>query len=67
LNQKEVLYVVIRDDNHHYLMTNEIHWSHNIVNAKIFQNRDEALDKVDELELQNLNYRVYASPLNEER
>jgi hypothetical protein len=57
-------YVIVREDKHHYLMTNEIHWTHNIHNCKVYD-YEEALDKVDELSSQ-LDCEVYASPLSVE-
>lgn len=59
-------HVVVRDDNHHFLMNlDEKSWSHHIATAKIYDSKDEALDKVDELEA-NTSLRVYASPFNKE-
>lgn len=66
LNKVEERFVVVRDDNHHFIMNvDESLWTHNIANARTYT-KEAALDKVDEIEDSDLNIVVYASPLRKE-
>lgn len=60
-------YVIIRNDNHHYMMNvNETLWSHHIDTAKSFT-KEEAENKIEELERQNLDFLVHMNLASEER
>lgn len=65
-NNKES-YVVVREDNNNFIMSQDpSQWTHNIATAKIYTTKEEALDKVDEIEARNFEIRVYASPFKKE-
>jgi CTP-dependent riboflavin kinase len=64
---KEERFVVVRADNHYYIMNvDQSQWGRHIATAKTYT-EEEALDKIEEIEASNFEYRVYASPLKVER
>ncbi|MEK0289279.1 hypothetical protein P5F77_01960 [Caldifermentibacillus hisashii] len=63
----EERFVIVRADNHHFLMNvDQSQWGYNINNAKTFSIK-EAEDKIEEIEASDFEYRVYASPVKKER